>query len=193
MPKQGGQEEGRKSIKCFLQSVLPLLSPFPPYPQAQAHWIPILPPLGGSEVKVSACDAGDPGSIPGLGRSPGEGNGNPLQYSCLENPMDRGAWRAIVHGVAKSQTRLSDFTTTTTTNVSQALDTWEHCHLHSSYFIPSLPPFTSSSSHHPAPKHQPALTLDIDDSVNIKYLQECMTSVRPLNRHPPPVTAHFPT
>ena len=49
---------------------------------------------GASEDKASACNAGDPGSIPGLGRSPGEGNGNPLQYSCLENPMDRGAWRA---------------------------------------------------------------------------------------------------
>ena len=48
--------------------------------------------LGGSEVKASACNAGDPGSIPGLGRSPGEGNGNPLQYSCLENPMGGGAW-----------------------------------------------------------------------------------------------------
>ena len=59
---------------------------------------------GGSEDKASACNAGDPGSIPGLGRSPGEGNGNPLQYSCLENPMERGAWRATVHGVAKSQT-----------------------------------------------------------------------------------------
>ena len=47
---------------------------------------------GGSEVKASACKAGNPGSIPGLGRSPGEGNGTPLQYSCLENPMDRGAW-----------------------------------------------------------------------------------------------------
>ena len=65
---------------------------------------------GGSEDKVFACNAGDPGSIPGLGRSPGEGNGNPLQYSCLENPMDRGAWRTTVHRVAKSQTRLSDFT-----------------------------------------------------------------------------------
>ena len=65
---------------------------------------------GGSEVKASACNAGDLGSIPGSGRSPGEGNGNPLQYSCLENPMDRGAWWATVHGVAKSQTRLNDFT-----------------------------------------------------------------------------------
>ena len=53
---------------------------------------------GGSEDKASACNAGDPGSIPGLGRSPGEGNGNPLQYSCLENPMDRGAWQAMSTG-----------------------------------------------------------------------------------------------
>ena len=58
--------------------------------------------------KESACSVGDPGSIPGLGRSPGEGNGNPLQYSCLENPMDGGACQAIVHGVTKSWTRLSD-------------------------------------------------------------------------------------
>ena len=65
---------------------------------------------GGSEVKASACNAGDLGSIPGLGRSPGEGNGNPLQNSCLENPMDGGAWWATVHRVAKSQTRLSYFT-----------------------------------------------------------------------------------
>ena len=60
---------------------------------------------GGSDDKESAFNAGDPSSILGLGRSPGEGNGNALHYSCLENPMDRGAWRAIVHGVAKSQTR----------------------------------------------------------------------------------------
>ena len=57
---------------------------------------------GGSEDKASACKAGDWGSIPGLGRSPGEGNGNPLQYSCPENPMDRGTWRVAVHAVAKS-------------------------------------------------------------------------------------------
>ena len=53
---------------------------------------------------MSACNAGDLGSIPGLGRSHGEGNGNPLQYSCLENPMDGGAWWAIVHGVTESDT-----------------------------------------------------------------------------------------
>ena len=62
---------------------------------------------GGSEVKVSACIVGDLRLIPGSGRSPGEGNGNPLQYSCLENPMDGGALWATVHGVAKSQTWLS--------------------------------------------------------------------------------------
>ena len=67
---------------------------------------------GGSEVKVSACNAGDLGSIPGSGRSTGEGNGNPLQYSCLENPMGGGAWWATLHGVAKSRTQLSDFTFT---------------------------------------------------------------------------------
>ena len=67
---------------------------------------------GSSKVKASACNAGDLGSIPGLGRSPGEGNGNPLQYSCLKNSMDRGAWWAAVHGIAKSRTRLSDFTFT---------------------------------------------------------------------------------
>ena len=54
-----------------------------------------------SVSKESACNAGDPGSIPGSGRSPGVGNGNPLQYSCLDNPLDRGAWRATVHGVAR--------------------------------------------------------------------------------------------
>ena len=65
---------------------------------------------GGSDSKASAYSAGDLGSIPGSGRAPGEGNGTPLQYSCLENPVDRGAWWAAFYGVTKSQTRLSDFT-----------------------------------------------------------------------------------
>ena len=60
--------------------------------------------LGGSDGKESACSARDPGSIPGLVRSPGEGNGYPLQYSFLMNPMDREAWKATVHGVAKRWT-----------------------------------------------------------------------------------------
>ena len=67
---------------------------------------------GGSDGKASASKAGDPDSIPGLGRSPGGGKGNPLQYSCLENPMDRGAWWATVHGAAKE------------------LDTTERLHFH---------------------------------------------------------------
>ena len=68
--------------------------------------------LRGSDGKASVYNAGDPGSIPGLGRSPGEGNGNPLQYYCLENPMDGRACWSAVHGVARSQTRLSNFTFT---------------------------------------------------------------------------------
>ena len=59
---------------------------------------------GGSDSKASAYNAGDRGSIPGSGRSPGEGNGNPLPYSCLENPIDGEAWWATVHGVAESDT-----------------------------------------------------------------------------------------
>ena len=63
---------------------------------------------GGSEGKESAHSAGDPGLIPRSGRPPREGNGYPLQYSCLENPMDRGAWWTAVHGISKSQTQLSE-------------------------------------------------------------------------------------
>ena len=59
---------------------------------------------GGSDGKESACNAGDPSLTPGSGRSPGEGNGHPLHYSCLENPMDGGAWGTTVHSVTKSQT-----------------------------------------------------------------------------------------
>ena len=65
---------------------------------------------------MSACNAGDLGSIPGSGRSPGEGNDTPLQYSCLENPMDGGAWWVTVYGVTESQTRLSHFTFTFTSH-----------------------------------------------------------------------------
>ena len=64
--------------------------------------------LGASDLKESACSAGNLGSIPGSGRYPGERNGYPLQYSCLENSIDRGAWQAAVHGITKSQTLLSD-------------------------------------------------------------------------------------
>ena len=72
---------------------------------------------GGSDGKASAYNVGGLGSIPGSVRSPGEGNGNPSQYSCLENPIDRRAWQATVYGVARSQTRLSDFTFTFTYSI----------------------------------------------------------------------------
>ena len=89
--------------------------------------------------KASTCNARDTGSIPGSGRSPGEGNGNPHQYSCLENPMDGGAWWATVHGVAKNQTRLSNFTFLFTRPL---MDLIRYTHL----FIKSLPPSVSKGS-----------------------------------------------
>ena len=74
-----------------------------------ALWVLLRDFPGGSDGKESACNAGDLDSIPGSGRFPEEGNGNPLQYSCLENSMDRGAWQATVHGVTMSQTRLNNY------------------------------------------------------------------------------------
>ena len=72
------------------------------------HLLYVIDFPGGSDTRESVCAAGDVGSIPGLGRFPREGNSSPLQYSCLENSMDRVTWLARVHGVAKSQTQLSD-------------------------------------------------------------------------------------
>ena len=73
-----------------------------PTPATSVYYIIWIP--SGSDGKESACNAGTRGSIPGSGKSPGEGNNNPTQYSCLENPTNRGAWWATVHGVIKSQT-----------------------------------------------------------------------------------------
>ena len=78
------------------------------HPQPEASFSTALDFPGGSDGRESASHAGELGSIPGLGRFPGEESGNPIQYSCLENSMDRGAWWAAVYGVTKSQTRLSD-------------------------------------------------------------------------------------
>ena len=107
----------------FLQGIFPTQG-FNPHLLCLLHWqagsLPLAPPgkpkvcldnyikgfPGGSDGKESACNLGDSGSIAGSGRSPEGGHGNPLQYSCLEKSMDRGAWRAA-HEVAKSQTRLS--------------------------------------------------------------------------------------
>ena len=72
---------------------------------------------GGSVIKESACYSGDPSSIHGLERSLGEGNGNPLQYSCLRNPMDRGAWQSTAYGVTKGQMQLTRFTVSSYTVV----------------------------------------------------------------------------
>ena len=84
----------------------------------------------GSDSKASACNAGDPGLIPGSGRSPGEGNGNLLQYSCLENSMDWGAWCAAVHGVPKNRTQLSNWTETETEATNTNTHTHTHTHTH---------------------------------------------------------------
>ena len=75
---------------------------------------------GGSDGKESACNTGNLNSIPGSGRSPGEGNGNPVQYSCLRNPMDRGAWWATVHKVEKRRTGLKKLGTT----MQETEETW---------------------------------------------------------------------
>ena len=80
----------------------------------------------GSDGKASAQNAGDLGSVPGLEISPGEGNGNPLQDSCLENPMDAEAWQAIVHGVAKNRTQMNDFTFTTDSWLNSRIQNWEY-------------------------------------------------------------------
>ena len=90
------------TIKCFNYMIS-----FNSHSNSVTGILKFIPP-GGSDGKASACNAGDPGLIPGSGRSPGDGNGNPLQYSCLDNPMVGGAWQATVPGVAKSRTGLSD-------------------------------------------------------------------------------------
>ena len=96
----------KKYIFCLKENKFQIIS----YSFSSSYMVHFLKDFpGGSDGKASVYNAGDLGLIPGLGRSPGEGNGNPLQYYCLENPMDRGAWQATVYGVAKSQTRLCDF------------------------------------------------------------------------------------
>ena len=95
----------KDKLIVFIESVSELYSvPFICFANIILYW----GFLGSSVGKESACKAGDPGSVPGLGRSPGEGHGNPLQHFCLGNPMDRRAWWAAVHGAAKSRTQLSN-------------------------------------------------------------------------------------
>ena len=98
---------------------------------------------GSSDNKESACNVGDAGLIPGLGRSPREGTDNPLQYSCLENPMDGGVWQATCHGVTKIQTKLSDFTFTFTL----------HCPGLCRFRTPICTDGPQNSEHFPCPSH----------------------------------------
>ena len=98
---------GSKVIFHLLPELLALFSPF-------HNWLSVLLPKGlpwWLSGKESTCKVGDVGSIPGLGRAPGGGNGNPVQHSCLENPLDRGAWWATVYKVAKSWSRLKQLST----------------------------------------------------------------------------------
>ena len=112
---------GRSTHICYKCDGTVLSAHTPPFVHLyMSHLHP-----GGSDSKESACNVGQLGSIPGSRRSLGEGNGNPLQYSCLENPMDRGAWRATVHGVTKSWTQLSDYHTHTFYSVRTRVHLWE--------------------------------------------------------------------
>ena len=115
---------------------------------------------------ASAGDVRDPGSIPGSGRSPGGGHGNPLQYSCLENPMDRGAWRAAVHGVTKSRTRLRELSI-------RARIEFMHLKIHAIYHINRIK--KKNHSHRWAPKiysfmikNKSLLTNSEKDLLNLK-------------------------
>ena len=108
--QHGGWLHGLQGTRSVFLACVLILPPFGNNSCGSAA--PALDLPCSSDGKESACSAGDLGLIPGSGRSSGEGNGNPLQYSCLENPMDGGAWRATVHRVEKSGTRLRDFTFT---------------------------------------------------------------------------------
>ena len=104
------RDHKQRAFSLYFQQLVFTLSGFPvnTYYILSTYLIFIQGFPGSLDGKELACNAGDLGSIPGFGKSAGKGNDIPLQYSCLENPMDRGAWWATVHGVAKSRTQLSD-------------------------------------------------------------------------------------
>ena len=106
-----------------------------------------------SARKETACNAGDPGSIPRLGRSPGRGNSNPLQYACLENSTDRGAWQATIHGVPKSQTQLSNFHL----SLSQHNTSFSSVQFSHSVVSDSLRPHESQHTRPPCPSQTPGV------------------------------------
>ena len=128
---------------CFVNLVAPLKDMEVSF-DSSLFSFPTTIPLdvpGGSDGKEFACNVGDLVSNPASGRSPREGNGYPVQYSCLENSMDRGTWRAIVHGVAKSWTPVSDFHFTSNHSISKS-----YCYFHcisGIYYFFSIPMATT--------------------------------------------------
>ena len=102
---------------------------------------------GGSDTKESTCNAGDPSLIPGWGRSPAEGNVNPLQYSCLENSMDRGAWWNAAHGVTKNRIQLSDELTPSLFSFSHVFISLNSCHMEWFIFALKIEIHTHTHTH----------------------------------------------
>ena len=134
------------------------IPPVPPRTEIRLSCVTVLASFVAQLVKTD-CSTEDPHSIPVSGRSPGEGNGNPLQYSCLENPMDRGAWQATVHRIP-SRTRLSNSTSTMSQFIKYLffklfclkldIKEWDHCSLSLSCPHLSCLLLTTTSGHHPA-------------------------------------------
>ena len=121
---EGISRTGKSWLHCWLLHVQPVQAGCSPgssaeHANTELLWLCLLKTPNGLVGKESACNAGDTGSIPGSGRTSGGGNGNSLRYSCLKNPMDKGAWWATVHDFSKSQTWLSDWAHTyTCTNMT---------------------------------------------------------------------------
>ena len=130
---------------------------------------------GGSGGMKSVCNVGDPVSIPGSGRSPGEGNGNPLQHSCLGNPMDRGAWWATVHGVTKSQKQLKQLRWGYTHIITHTHSA--HRHPHTQSFPHNPPTFTCAviPTYSPSPTSNHTLTTH-SCSCNYTHTPSCLQS-----------------
>ena len=150
---------------------------------------------GGSDGKESTCNAGDLGLILGLGRSPGGGHGNPLQYSCLENPTDRGAWRATVHGIVivrqdcatNTFTSLQPFNNVVLVSTVQQSESATHIHISTHFWI-------SFQFRSPQSIQQSALSVQ---QVLISYfytyaksLQSCLTLCDPMDCSPPGSSVH---
>ena len=131
--------QGSNHVSCIVKQILYHWATREALLSNCSYFLRVLFLVGGSDGKVSAYNTGDPGSVPGSGRPPREGNGNPLQYSCLENSMDGGAWKATVHGVTKSRTRLSNLTLRVQFNGLNTVTYLCHQHHHPSPELFNLP------------------------------------------------------